>query len=65
MDGCMNIWILKPVNSSQGQGIHVCRTMKYIMDVVKNNSNRNYIIQKYIGNVFPFECDNIFLKLLF
>lgn len=49
MDGLMNIWILKPVNSSQGVGIHMCRTLNYILNVVKNNPNRRYIIQKYIG----------------
>uniref|UniRef100_A0AAR5PL66 Tubulin glycylase 3A-like n=1 Tax=Dendroctonus ponderosae TaxID=77166 RepID=A0AAR5PL66_DENPD len=48
MDGYMNIWILKPTNSSRGQGIHICRTLQYILDVVKKNPNRRYIIQKYI-----------------
>lgn len=49
MDGMMNIWILKPTNSSQGLGIHMCRTLKYVLDVVKANPKRRYIIQKYIG----------------
>ncbi|KAG5877281.1 hypothetical protein JTB14_021416 [Gonioctena quinquepunctata] len=48
MDGLMNIWILKPTHSSQGVGIHMCRTLKYVLDVVKANPNRRYIIQKYI-----------------
>lgn len=52
MDGYMNIWILKPTNSSRGQGIHICRTLQYILDVVKKNPNRRYIIQKYIGRKF-------------
>lgn len=48
MDGYMNIWILKPINSSRGEGIHICRTLQYILDVVKKNPNRRYVIQKYI-----------------
>ncbi|KAF7274999.1 hypothetical protein GWI33_012283 [Rhynchophorus ferrugineus] len=48
MDGYMNIWILKPINSSRGIGIHVCRTLQYILDVIKKNPNRRYVIQKYI-----------------
>ncbi|KAJ8931435.1 hypothetical protein NQ314_015652 [Rhamnusium bicolor] len=52
IDGIMNIWILKPANGSQGVGIHICRTLKYILDVVKLNPNRRYIIQKYIERPF-------------
>ncbi|KAJ8954422.1 hypothetical protein NQ318_011097, partial [Aromia moschata] len=48
MDGIMNIWILKPINGSQGVGIHICRTLKYILGVIKSNPNRRYIVQKYI-----------------
>ncbi|XP_074031075.1 tubulin glycylase 3A isoform X2 [Leptinotarsa decemlineata] len=48
MDGLMNLWILKPTNSSQGVGIHMCRTLKYVLDVVKANPNRRYVIQKYV-----------------
>ncbi|KAJ8979031.1 hypothetical protein NQ317_003134 [Molorchus minor] len=48
MDGMMNIWILKPINGSQGVGIHICRTLKYILGVIKSNPNRRYIVQKYI-----------------
>nr|CAI5856602.1 unnamed protein product [Callosobruchus analis] len=48
MDGIMNIWILKPTNSSQGVGIHMCRTLNYVLDIIKKNPNRRYIIQKYI-----------------
>lgn len=51
MDGMMNIWILKPVGGSQGVGIHICRTLQYILKVVRNNVNRRYIIQKYIGTL--------------
>ncbi|KAL1490488.1 hypothetical protein ABEB36_013173 [Hypothenemus hampei] len=52
MDGYMNIWILKPTNSSRGEGIHICRTLQYILDVVKKNPNRRYVIQKYIERPF-------------
>ncbi|CAH1183139.1 unnamed protein product [Phaedon cochleariae] len=48
MDGLMNIWILKPMNSSQGVGIHMCRTLNYVLQTIKTNENRRYIIQKYI-----------------
>ncbi|CAH1104570.1 unnamed protein product [Psylliodes chrysocephalus] len=48
MDGELNIWILKPTNSCRGIGIHMCRTLKYVLDTVKANPNRRYIIQKYI-----------------
>ncbi|XP_044266820.1 tubulin glycylase 3B-like isoform X2 [Tribolium madens] len=48
MDGMMNIWILKPTASSRGRGIHMCRTLQYVLKIVKQNSNIRYIIQKYI-----------------
>ncbi|KAK9888858.1 hypothetical protein WA026_001079 [Henosepilachna vigintioctopunctata] len=48
MDGTMNIWILKPAVGSQGKGIHICRTLQYILKTVKNNNNIKYIAQKYI-----------------
>lgn len=49
MDGMMNIWILKPVMGSRGQGIHICRTLECILKIVKSNTNMRYVIQKYIG----------------
>lgn len=49
MDGIMNIWILKPTASSRGRGIHMCRTLQYVLKIVKQNCNTRYIIQKYIG----------------
>ncbi|KAF5269211.1 hypothetical protein FQR65_LT02512 [Abscondita terminalis] len=48
IDGMHNIWILKPINSCRGQGIHLCRTLEYIMRIVKLNPSKKYIIQKYI-----------------
>lgn len=49
MDGMMNIWILKPIAGCRGLGIHICRTLQYILQIVKTNTNMRYIIQKYIG----------------
>jgi tubulin monoglycylase TTLL3/8 len=48
MDGMMNIWILKPTASSRGRGIHMCRTLQYVLKVTKQNTHIRYIIQKYI-----------------
>lgn len=52
MDGMMNMWILKPVAGCRGIGIHICRTLKYILETVKSHTNMRYIIQKYIGKNF-------------
>lgn len=49
MDGIMNIWILKPINGSRGVGIHICRTLQYVLKVITENKNSRYVIQKYIG----------------
>lgn len=51
MDGMMNIWILKPIAGCQGRGIHICRTLQYILQVVKTNTTLRYVIQKYIGKI--------------
>ncbi|CAG9767548.1 unnamed protein product [Ceutorhynchus assimilis] len=48
MDGHMNIWILKPINSSRGEGIHICRTLELILEVLRKNPTRRYVVQKYI-----------------
>lgn len=56
MDGYMNIWILKPTNSSRGIGIHICRNIEYILDIVRKNPNRRYVIQKYIGTFDFYKC---------
>lgn len=48
MDGLMNIWILKPTSGSRGMGIHICRTLQYIMQVIKEHPNIRYVAQKYI-----------------
>ncbi|CAH0556926.1 unnamed protein product [Brassicogethes aeneus] len=48
MDGHMNIWILKPINSSMGKGIHVCRELNYMLNIMKNKPKTGYIVQKYI-----------------
>ncbi|KAK4879115.1 hypothetical protein RN001_007261 [Aquatica leii] len=48
IDGMYNIWILKPANSCRGQGIHLCRTLQYVLKVIRINSTKKYVIQKYI-----------------
>lgn len=60
MDGMMNIWILKPIAGCRGQGIHICRTLQYILQVVKSNTNMRYVIQKYIGGYLG--CATVFCK---
>lgn len=49
MDGYMNIWILKPTAGSRGIGIHICRTLAYVLRIVSERKTYKYIIQKYIG----------------
>ncbi|XP_017777507.1 PREDICTED: tubulin glycylase 3A-like [Nicrophorus vespilloides] len=48
MDGYMNIWILKPSYGSRGVGIYFCRTLQYVLKVLKEHKNNSYVIQKYI-----------------
>nr|XP_022901851.1 tubulin glycylase 3A-like isoform X1 [Onthophagus taurus] len=48
MDGYMNIWILKPTAGSRGIGIHICRTLSYVLRVVSERKTVKYVIQKYI-----------------
>ncbi|GLV37904.1 Tubulin tyrosine ligase-like 3A [Carabus blaptoides fortunei] len=48
LDGMMNLWILKPHLGSCGCGILVCRTLKYILDMVQAKKESKYVIQKYI-----------------
>ncbi|KAI4464418.1 tubulin monoglycylase ttll3 [Holotrichia oblita] len=48
MDGYMNIWILKPTAGSRGIGIHICRTLAYVLRIVSERKTYKYIIQKYI-----------------
>lgn len=49
MDGCLNLWILKPMNGTQGLGIYMCRTLQYILKIIRSNVTKKYIAQKYIG----------------
>lgn len=57
-DGFSNIWILKPCYGSQGFGIHICRTLQYMLKVLSQNKNLNYVVQKYIGKLhgYTFVC---------
>lgn len=50
LDGYKNMWLLKPNNGSRGSGIHVCRTIKYMMDTINNRKDIKYVVQKYLGN---------------
>ncbi|XP_019868067.1 tubulin glycylase 3B isoform X2 [Aethina tumida] len=52
MDGHMNLWILKPINSCMGIGISVCRDINRIMNIVHANTKRRYVAQKYIERPF-------------
>lgn len=59
MDGLMNIWILKPSVGSRGIGIHICRTLRYMLKTIKDNNKIRYIAQKYIGK-FDGRTKNLF-----
>lgn len=67
MDGMMNMWILKPVAGCRGKGIHICRSLQYILQTVKANSNLRYIIQKYIGKfiIYYFTYIIFFLDFIY
>lgn len=52
VDGFMNVWIIKPSFSSMGIGIHICRTLQYVLTVITENRDRSYVIQKYIGKYY-------------
>lgn len=65
MDGFMNLWLLKPANGSQGCGILICRTLKYILDTVKAAKDKAYVVQKYIGTcVFLYLSYGLSNKML-
>uniref|UniRef100_A0A336L6M1 CSON005253 protein n=1 Tax=Culicoides sonorensis TaxID=179676 RepID=A0A336L6M1_CULSO len=53
-DGLRNIWLLKPCNSSQGQGIILCNDRKKIEQHL--NGRVKFVIQKYIE--VPLLCYN-------
>lgn len=46
-DGTENVWLLKPTNSSQGQGIVVTNNEKFIVDQLRRHKKK-FVIQKYI-----------------
>ncbi|XP_037939149.1 tubulin glycylase 3B-like isoform X2 [Teleopsis dalmanni] len=47
-DGCRNLWILKPGFRGCGFGIIVRNDLDEILEFASINSNRRYIVQKYI-----------------
>lgn len=53
-DGVRNIWLLKPCNSSQGQGIILCNDKQKIEQHLR--SKVKFVIQKYIEE--PLLCYN-------
>lgn len=51
LDGCLNIWLIKPANRCRGRGIHLMNDIKKIISHVNPpmvNKGR-YVVQKYIG----------------
>lgn len=51
LDGCLNIWLVKPANRCRGRGIHLMSDIKKIINHVNPplvNKGR-YVVQKYIG----------------
>ncbi|XP_056645474.1 tubulin glycylase 3B-like [Diorhabda sublineata] len=65
MDGLMNIWILKPTNSCRGLGIHMCRTINYVLETIKANPQRRYIIQKYVERPLLIYCTKFDIRQWF
>jgi tubulin polyglutamylase TTLL1/tubulin monoglycylase TTLL3/8 len=50
-----NIWIVKPGEyTNRGQGIQVCRSLPEIISILKSESSKSYILQKYIEKPLLF-----------
>lgn len=50
-DGMKNLWIIKPIGGSCGQGISLMNKEEDILKVTKKRFSQNYIIQKYMGKL--------------
>lgn len=49
VNGCSNIWILKPAGLSRGRGIRLYKSIKSILNHLKS-SDYAWVIQKYLEN---------------
>lgn len=49
LDGCHNIWIVKPSNRCRGKGIRLMNDLKQIRQLVDMPTNGRWVVQKYIG----------------
>lgn len=56
IDGCTNLWILKPTKSCSGLGIKLERHFNKIIKILmgQTKSKQSYIVQKYIGKINYF-----------
>lgn len=48
-DGYRNLWIVKPTNLSRGIGIKVLNYDFKVLNHIRNNPSKNFLVQKYIG----------------
>lgn len=53
LDGCFNIWLIKPSNKCRGRGIHLMNDLKKIVSYVNPPvvQKGRYVVQKYIGKL--------------
>lgn len=49
LDGCFNVWILKPIGQSSGFGVTVMNNEEKILREVQSLPSRTFIVQKYLG----------------
>jgi tubulin monoglycylase TTLL3/8 len=54
MNGCENLWILKPINSSRGRGINLKKGLGAIINHLKTY-NTAWVIQKYMENPLTYK----------
>ena len=64
IDGCQNLWILKPGAKSRGRGIEIMNDLDAILKLSTDNVSKKedrLVIQKYIGRYFIFKKNLFFL----
>lgn len=52
MEGCRNVWVLKPGAMSRGRGVMCLDSLEAILEVVQGQvltNDKKYVLQKYIG----------------